>query len=75
VISVCYHCGTNCDRMVNCANPECNKHVPLCEKCAEALDGACSETCKSHPHKRPYNDRGYYPKTQNGYDPYSGLHR
>jgi len=73
VISVCYHCGTNCDRMVNCANPACNKHVPLCEKCAEELEGACSESCKSHPDKRSYDGRGYYPKVQNGYNPYRGL--
>jgi len=75
VISVCYHCGTNCDRMVNCANPDCNKHVPLCEKCAEEMEGACSATCKSHPHKRPYDGRGYYPKIQNGYDPARGVNR
>jgi len=75
VISVCYVCGTKCDRMVNCANPECNNHIPLCESCARELDGACSETCRKHPRKRPYNGKGYYPKQTNGYNPYIGLKR
>lgn len=75
VISKCHICGTDCDRMVNCANPDCNKHVPICESCAETMEGACSEKCKSHPRKRPYDGRGYYPKQLNGYNPYRGLTR
>ena len=69
VISKCHICGTECDRMVNCANPDCNKHIPLCEKCAGQMDGACSERCKNHPKKRPYDGRGYYAKRLNGYNP------
>jgi len=75
VISSCHICGTDCDRMVNCANPECNKHVPICEKCAEKMEGACSDKCKNYPNKRPYDGRGYYPKNLNGYNPYRGLMR
>jgi UPF0176 protein len=75
VISKCHICGTNCDRMVNCANPECNKHVPICEICADDMKGACSEKCKSHPNKREYDGRGFYPKQLNGYNPYSGIER
>lgn len=70
VISSCYVCGTTSDRMVNCANAECNIHVPICENCGTALDGACSETCKTHAEKRPYDGTGYYSKSLNGYDPY-----
>ncbi|MCS6967063.1 MAG: rhodanese-related sulfurtransferase [Cytophagales bacterium] len=70
VISKCYLCGTPCDRMVNCANPECNMHVPICEKCGWEMEGACSAACKSHPKKRPYDGTGYYPKVSNGYNPY-----
>lgn len=73
VISKCYVCGTACDRMINCANPHCNKHISVCETCADKLEGACSEECKSHPDKRPYDGKGYYPKTLNGYNPYRGL--
>jgi UPF0176 protein len=73
VIGSCYVCHTTCDRMVNCANPECNVHVPICEPCAETLAGACSTTCQQHPNKRPYNGTGYYAKTMNGYNPYKRL--
>ena len=75
VISKCHICDTDCDRMVNCANPECNKHIPICEQCAEEMEGACSEKCKSHPRKRAYDGRGYYPKKLNGYNPYRGINR
>ncbi len=73
VIGSCYVCHTACDRMVNCANPECNIHVPICELCAETLAGACSTTCQQHANKRPYDGTGYYAKTMNGYNPYKGL--
>ena len=75
VISSCHICGTNCERMINCANPECNKHVPVCEHCAEKMDGACSEKCRKNPNKRDYNGTGYYAKELNGYNPYQGIHR
>ena len=61
VISACQHCHTPSDRMVNCANPHCNAHLPLCETCGETLQGACSETCAAHPEKRPYDGTGTYP--------------
>lgn len=72
IISTCYVCGTACDRMVNCANAVCNRHVPICESCSEKLDGACSEECKTHPAKRPYDGRGYYPTPSNNYTPLQG---
>jgi UPF0176 protein len=75
IISTCHICGDPCDRMVNCANPNCNKHVPICDSCAEEMEGACSEACKNHPQKRKYDGRGYYPKTLNGYNPYRGIKR
>ncbi|MGV3641696.1 MAG: rhodanese-related sulfurtransferase [Adhaeribacter sp.] len=75
VVSTCYVCGELSDRMVNCANSTCNIHVPLCETCGEQMEGACSETCKSHPEKRPYDGTGYYQKETNGYNPYKGLYR
>jgi UPF0176 protein len=75
IISRCHICNTDCDRMVNCANPECNKHVPICEQCADEMEGACSQKCKSHPKKRVYDGRGFYPKELNGYNPYRGFGR
>lgn len=70
VISCCYICGTPSDRMVNCANSECNKHVPICEKCGTEMEGACSPECRTHEGKRPYDGTGLYAKALNGYDPY-----
>ncbi|UYZ64324.1 oxygen-dependent tRNA uridine(34) hydroxylase TrhO [Hymenobacter weizhouensis] len=73
VISYCHHCHTPSSRMVNCANPHCNAHVPLCEACGQQLDGACSTTCQQHPDKRPYDGTGTYPKNSNHYNPEQGL--
>jgi UPF0176 protein len=66
-ISKCHICETECDRMVNCANPECNNHLAICPDCLLKMDGACSNTCKEHPKKRPYNEQGYYTKVSDSY--------
>ncbi len=73
VISTCHVCGTVTSRMVNCANPECNEHLPICEKCGWEMEGACSDACQSHPRKRPYNGVGYYPKKTEDYTPTMGF--
>ena len=75
VVSQCFVCGCTCDRMVNCANPTCNLHVPICEDCGIEYEGACSPGCQKHPRKRPYNPEGYYQKDLNGYNPYRGIRR
>ena len=75
VVSQCYVCHTACDRMVNCANPKCNIHVPICKPCAETLAGACSAACQQQPSKRPYDGTGYYATKLNGYNPYKGLRK
>jgi len=73
VVSRCIVTGEPSDRMVNCANPECNKHVPMSEAGAAKYDGCCSEECSNAPNVRPYNGTGYYQKESNGYNPYKGL--
>lgn len=75
IISKCHVCGNACDRMVNCANSECNNHVPICESCGWEMDGACSQSCKEHPAKRPYDGTGYYQKKSNGYNPWLNWRR
>ncbi|WP_209331620.1 rhodanese-related sulfurtransferase [Lunatimonas salinarum] len=75
VVSTCYVCGTKSDRMVNCANPVCNIHVPICESCGWEYQGACSTECIEHPEKRPYDGTGYYQKNTVGYNPYKGFYR
>ena len=75
VISKCYVTGDPSDRMVNCANPHCNIHVPMSEKGAEKYKGCCSEECMNHPDARPYDGTGAYAKDMNGYNPYKGWKR
>lgn len=75
VVSTCHVCGTPTDRMVNCANVECNIHTTICQECSEKLEGACSEECASHPRKRPYSPNGYYGKKPVGYIPELGYKR
>ncbi len=70
IISKCHICGTPSTHMVNCANPVCNLHVHICERCGWEYEGACSETCVEHPKKRDYDGTGYYPKEMNGRNPY-----
>ena len=73
VISRCHHCRQPSARLINCANPHCNAHLPLCESCGATLQGACSEPCAAHPDKRPYDGTGTYPKISNHYTPAQGL--
>ncbi|WP_258103731.1 rhodanese-related sulfurtransferase [Marinoscillum sp. MHG1-6] len=75
VISKCFVTGKPSDRMVNCANPHCNKHIPMSEEGAEIYNGCCSEECSKNPEVRPYDGSGYYQKEMNGYNPYKGLKR
>lgn len=75
VISKCFVTGKPSDRMVNCANPECNLHMPLSEEGAKKYNGCCSEDCMNAPNVRDYDGSGYYQKDSNGYNPYKGLKR
>jgi UPF0176 protein len=59
-IANCIKCGTPTTRNLNCANVECNEQFNMCETCSEEMQGACSDACKEHPRKRPYNGTGYY---------------
>jgi UPF0176 protein len=52
VVGKCYHCGKPEERYVKCGNPECNKHLLLCEECEHEHLRACSKECKEHPHNR-----------------------
>jgi UPF0176 protein len=62
VVSTCRNCGTTTDKMINCANPECNEHFTQCAACGEVLEGSCSTACQTHPRKRVYDGTGYYVK-------------
>lgn len=75
VISKCHVTGEPSDRMVNCANPKCNLHMPLSEEGAKIYNGCCSEACMNAPEVRAYDGTGYYQKDSNGYNPYKGVKR
>lgn len=75
VISRCHVCQTPSARMVNCASPSCNIHIPMCEDCGIRMQGACSFECKEAPDKRPYDGTGAYAKKSNGYNPYMSVRR
>jgi UPF0176 protein len=75
VISRCYVSGEATDRMVNCANPHCNIHVPMSDAGAAIYNGCCSEECSQNEDTRPYNGTGYYQKEMNGYNPLKGWKR
>ena len=73
VILHCQHCQEPSNRLVDCANPHCNVHMPMCAACGEELQGACSDACAAHPAKRFYDGTGTYPKLSNHYNPAQGL--
>ena len=75
IISRCYVTGEPTDRMVNCANPHCNLHIPMSEEGAKVYNGCCSEECSKNPDVRPYDGTGFYQKEMNGYNPYKGWKR
>ncbi len=75
VISRCYVTGQPTGRMVNCANPHCNAHVPMSEEGAEVFNGCCSQECSEHPDVRSYDGTGFYKKEMNGYNPMKGWKR
>jgi UPF0176 protein len=75
VVSTCYVTKEPTKRMVNCANPHCNLHIPMSEKGGEIFNGNCSEACMNNPDTRPYDGTGYYAKVSNGYNPYKGWKR
>ncbi|MGN7295747.1 oxygen-dependent tRNA uridine(34) hydroxylase TrhO [Ferdinandcohnia sp. SAFN-114] len=52
VVGKCHHCGKPEERYVKCGNPDCNKHLLLCEDCEHEHYRSCSQECKDHPHNR-----------------------
>ncbi|UOF94452.1 MAG: rhodanese-related sulfurtransferase [Bacteroides sp.] len=63
VISNCSFCNKKSDRMINCANAKCNKHIIQCIQCSHLLNGCCSDNCNNCEDKRIYNGTGIYYRT------------
>jgi len=74
-LSKCQITGVPTDRMVNCANAECNAHIPMSEEAGWLMDGCCSDACRTNPSRRPYDGTGYYQKNTNHYNPLKGVKR
>lgn len=75
IVGRCNVCAAPSDRLINCANAACNAHLIVCETCGDALEGACSEVCRTAPEKRPYDGSGFYPKSTHDYNPALALTR
>jgi UPF0176 protein len=68
-IGTCTVCGeAKTEKMINCANPDCNAHFLICEDCADRLEGCCSEDCHHSPKRRKYDGTGYYLRGVNSKD-------
>jgi UPF0176 protein len=52
VVGKCYYCEKPEERMVKCGNPECNKHLIMCEDCEHEHYRSCSTECKEHDWNR-----------------------
>lgn len=44
--------GKPCERIINCANPECNKQIIVSEENEHKYLGGCSKECSLHPRNR-----------------------
>ncbi|MGC4376341.1 rhodanese-related sulfurtransferase [Fictibacillus sp. Mic-4] len=52
IVGKCYHCGRPEERYVKCGNPECNKHLLMCEECEREHKRSCSKECAEHKWNR-----------------------
>jgi len=60
VIGKCAICETPSEKMINCANTQCNKHFLICSTCAEKYEGTCSTDCHASETRRSWDGSGYY---------------
>ena len=65
ITGMCKICEGPTERMINCANADCNEHFLICDSCAEEKEGCCSDVCMESPRKREYDGRGYYLRGDN----------
>ncbi|MCE7990336.1 MAG: rhodanese-related sulfurtransferase [Roseivirga sp.] len=75
IVSKCHITGVPTDRMVNCANPQCNAHIAMSEEAGWLMDGCCSDECRENSARRPYDGTGYYQKNTNHYNPRKNVKR
>ncbi len=56
IVSTCIHCGTLCDRYINCTNDDCHLQHLSCDNCEKAQEGFCSNECKEYIKENPQRD-------------------
>lgn len=47
IVSMCKHCGSPCQRYINCAHPPCNAQHFCCEQCEPTSNRYCCSECKT----------------------------
>jgi len=52
IVGQCHYCGKREDRLINCANPECNRQFICCTDCEDKYWHSCSDACREHPNNR-----------------------
>ncbi|HEX9152310.1 MAG TPA: rhodanese-related sulfurtransferase, partial [Flavobacterium sp.] len=50
IVSQCHQCGKPCDVHTNCVNEGCHLLFIQCEECATAMEGCCSQECRTIIH-------------------------
>jgi UPF0176 protein len=58
-IAQCRFCAANEDRMLNCANMECNELFVCCDVCARTHEGTCSAECRAAGWVRPFDEKTF----------------
>lgn len=47
IFTTCHNCGATCDSYIDCQSDICHALFIQCDSCREAMNGCCSEECKS----------------------------
>jgi UPF0176 protein len=56
-VGTCDITGQPADKIINCANMDCNKLFVCCEEGIDKYHGCCSEACMHAPRVRPWKQR------------------
>jgi UPF0176 protein len=66
VVAHCSHCQASAERMINCANADCNTQFIVCESCLKAHQGCCTVAeCTDAPRRRAFDGHGQYYRGDN----------
>jgi UPF0176 protein len=60
-VGQCLHCQAPVDKVLNCANMDCNRLFLCCPSCVEAQKGCCCASCQQAPRLRALPNDPYQP--------------